>query len=265
MKSFDLMIKLDDVEKDAAEILVDGVIDGTTYRFLFDTGASTTRVRNDDTIAKFESLGSKDTYGVFSKMKNELIEVSSLSLGPIVKENFQMARYEQDSTAHNIIGMDFLHDHIYHFDFIHNKVFVDGVVDQPTTYFTLQVGDKVKPYVEAYIGDRKMNAIWDTGAGITVVDSNLIQQYSSYFEELAAVEGIDSTGAATETPLYMMQSMVIGNEVFPPLKVIAIDLSPLNAKLEKPMEIILGYNALNKANWLLDFPNKKWAILNMNK
>ncbi len=264
MNSFDLIIKHDLEEEDAAEILVNGFIDDKSYQFLFDTGANTTRVRNDDYINRFESFGSKDTYGVFSKMKNESIIVPKFTLGPMEKTDFQMYRYDQDSTAHNIIGMDFLHDHSYYFNFIENKVEIDKEVCEDLEFFDLHIGNKVKPYVDAFLGETKVSAIWDTGAGITVVDSSIVQKYPEYFERINDVQGTDSTGASTTTPMYMMQSMIIGNYQFPTLKVIEIDLSSLNEKLEKPMEIILGYNSLNKANWLLDFVNRKWSILKMN-
>jgi len=264
MKSFDLVIKQDKEVEDAAEILVDGVIDGRTYRFLFDTGANTTRVRNDDYINHFESYSSKDTYGVFSKMKNEQIIVPKLALGPIEKVDFQMYRYDKDSPAHNIIGMDFLQDHSYYFNFAENNVEVDKQGLEESEFFDLHVGNKEIPNVDVYMEDAKVNAIWDTGAGITVVDSRFVERYPKLFESLNIVQGTDSSGSSTETPMYMMQSVVIGNKLFPKLKVISIDLFSINSKLEKPMDIILGYNCLNKANWLFDFLNKKWAIVKMN-
>jgi predicted aspartyl protease len=264
MKSFDLVINHDKEVEEAAEILVDGVIGGRTYRFLFDTGANITRVRNDDYINRFESQSSKDTYGIFSKMKNEQIIVPKLALGPIEKIDFQMYRYDKESPAHNIIGMDFLHDHSYFFNFVENNVEVDKQGFDELEFFDLQIGNKVKPYVDVYVEDTKVRAIWDTGAGITVVDSRLVEKYPKSFKAFKVVQGTDSTGSSTETPMYLMESMIIGNKQFPSLKVISIDLSSINAKLEKPMDIILGYNCLNKANWLFDFPNKKWTIVKMN-
>jgi hypothetical protein len=56
MNSFDLIIKHDLEEEDVAVILVNGFIDDKSYQFLFDTGANTTRVRNDDYIQTGEIL-----------------------------------------------------------------------------------------------------------------------------------------------------------------------------------------------------------------
>jgi hypothetical protein len=34
----------------------------------------------------------------------------------------------------------------------------------------------------------------------------------------------------------------------------------MNASIEIPMDLILGYSTLRKANWVFDFPRKQWAI-----
>jgi len=39
-----------------------------------------------------------------------------------------------------------------------------------------------------------------------------------------------------------------------------VDLSRANATLDLPMDLILGYTTLRQANWLFDFPAKRWAI-----
>jgi hypothetical protein len=35
----------------------------------------------------------------------------------------------------------------------------------------------------------------------------------------------------------------------------------VNATIEVPMDLILGYSTLNKAHWLFDFPGQRWAVL----
>jgi len=48
--------------------------------------------------------------------------------------------------------------------------------------------------------------------------------------------------------------------VFPPHRVAGVDLSHVNSTIEVRMDMILGYGTLRKANWLFDFPRKRWAI-----
>jgi hypothetical protein len=63
-----------------------------------------------------------------------------------------------------------------------------------------------------------------------------------------------------ETPMFIMSASIIGNHNFPPHKVAGVDLSQVNSTIDIPMDLILGYSTLSQANWLFDFPGKKWAI-----
>ena len=61
--------------------------------------------------------------------------------------------------------------------------------------------------------------------------------------------------------MFMMAATIIGDLEMSPQKVAGVDLSGVNSTLDVPMDVILGYNTLSKANWLMDFPRKQWAIL----
>jgi hypothetical protein len=37
----------------------------------------------------------------------------------------------------------------------------------------------------------------------------------------------------------------------------------VNSKIEHPMTMILGYSTLYRADWVFDFPGRKWGILEM--
>jgi hypothetical protein len=63
--------------------------------------------------------------------------------------------------------------------------------------------------------------------------------------------------------MYMMAAATIGGYTFPTQRVAAVDLSQLNATLERPMNLIVGYNLYSKAHWLFDFPRKRWRITQM--
>lgn len=60
-----------------------------------------------------------------------------------------------------------------------------------------------------------------------------------------------------------MESIEIGGQLFPEQMVAVMDLSHFNEYMEQPIDLILGYNTICKANWIFDFPNNKWAILKM--
>ena len=261
MNGFALIIKPDEEEAEAAEILVDGKLGGRNYRFLLDTGAATTRVKCDDYILAFPNVEKRETRGTFSKSNLDLIIVPDIALGPITKENFTLAR-APESAPNNIIGMDLLKDYSLLFDFAKGRVEVDAACppEGAGACRELTLGSKSHPYVGVTFGGMSARAVWDTGAGMTVVDSQFVKDNPSLFRELSLSSGTDSAGVTRETPLFAMKAMTIGNTAFPAHKVAALDLSPIKASTDVPMDLILGYNLLHRANWWFDFPNRKWAV-----
>jgi len=266
MSGFNLIIKPDEDDPEAAELYVDGIIGGKNYRFILDTGSARTCVQFDDYTATFDSIQKSDSSGVFAESSDDLITVPYIELGPIFKKKFSLVRLPENSpNTRNLIGMDLLQDYCFHFLFDENRVLVKKLeeIEIKNTLQDLFVGKKFHPYVNIHFGKTQATAVWDTGAGITIVDMNFIKKHSSYFKEVGQSIGTDSTGAKMKTPMFIMGKTIIANNEFPPHKVAGVDLSHLNSTTEVPMDLILGYNSLSKANWLFDFPNKKWVILKM--
>ena len=107
MNELTLIIKHDDEEVEAAEILVDGTIGGKRYRFLLDTGAARTSVIFDDYTSTFQSTERSSSSGVFANDSDDLITVPSIEVGPISKRDFTLVRAaDKDPGISNLIGMD---------------------------------------------------------------------------------------------------------------------------------------------------------------
>lgn len=263
MKMIELRIKPDKNEPEAAEVLVDGKIEGRDYCFLLDTGAACTTLVPDAYIGKLETLNQSIGHGVFSSGEEELVKLTKIEIGPMCKESATVKRLKTNFIgARNSVGMDMLREYSYAFYFNENRVVIDPEIGVVNTQ-ELVLGKNHHPYVEVFFGGIKAKAVWDTGAGITVVDLKFIKENPEFFEELEISNGTDSTGATQESPMFLMKSPKMANLEFPPHKVAGVDLSHVNKTTEIPMDMILGYSTLNKADWLFDFPNKKWAILNL--
>ncbi|MBG0738218.1 hypothetical protein IV500_02050 [Paeniglutamicibacter antarcticus] len=99
-----------------------------------------------------------------------------------------------------------------------------------------------------------------TGAGITVVDVGFLMPNVCGFQEVQSTFGTDATGSRVETRTFIMVGPEIGGYRFPAHRVAAVDLSNANESLETRMDMILGYTTLRQANWLMDFPAKRWAV-----
>lgn len=261
MSQFNLIIVPDEDEAEGALVLVDGTVGPHTYRFLLDTGAGTSSVAYDDYTATFDSAARNHSSGVFASSSADLITVPEIALGPVVKKDFTLVRAAKE-TQHmpNLIGMDFLKDSCCHFLFDENRVTVDEDYQAGYPFEELWLDKKFHPYVAVECGAVTCKAVWDTGASITIVDLNFIKKYPHFFEEAGQSSGTDATGSQMETPMFVMAEAVIGKQKFPAQRVAGVDLSQVNATLETPMDLILGYSIMRKANWLFDFPRKRWAI-----
>ena len=263
MSGFDLIISPDEEEAEAAEIFVDGTVGGHPYRFLLDTGAARTRLAFDAYTATFPCLEQHSSSGVFAASTEEVIQVPSIELGPLTTTACLVVRgAAQHPDRRHLIGMDLLKEHCCHFVFDAQRVEVDPEEASAFSgsFQALLLDRAFHPYVEVQFEALTAQAVWDSGADLTIVDLNLVKNQPALFQVADSSRGTDATGAAQETPMFLMAATTIGGVAFPPQKVAGVDLTPVNATLEVPMDLILGYNTLRKANWLLDFPRQRWAI-----
>lgn len=263
LPTIDLHVEIDPEAADEALYFVDGYIHEHPYKFLLDTGAGRSGIIADEFNAELESAGKSGGSGVFMPSNDDLVNVSAIQVGPLVQENMVVGRVKGGAANRpNIIGMDFWQHYRCEFLFDQNKL----VIDQPdsilVTLYTLQTSAKCHPCVDVKLENITARAVWDTGASITIVDSNFIEKYPNLFTTDGASEGTDATGASFETPMYKMNACTIGDRAFPEVRVTSVDFSHINANSDTPMDMIVGYNILSKANWLFDFPNKKWAFIN---
>ena len=263
MSEFHLIIQQDEEDIEAAEVWVDVSIGTKQYRFLLDTGAARTSVVLDNYTSTFESVGQNNSPGVFAKSNDDLITLPSFELGPISKKDLTVFRATGDGPGlRNLVGMDVLKDFCLHFLFDEHRVLVDpsGASEIVDSFQELTVDAKFHPYVDVQLEKVRASAVWDTGASITVVDTNFVYKHPTLFEEVGQSHGTDSSGFTMETPMFIMSATVIGNHRFPPHKVAGVDLSQVNSTIDIPMDLILGYSTLSHANWLFDFPGRKWAV-----
>jgi hypothetical protein len=89
---------------------------------------------------------------------------------------------------------------------------------------------------------------------------DLIIKHPGLFQEVERSHGTDATGTQMETPTFIMAASIIGGAPIPSHTVAGVDLSHVNASIDVPMDLILGYSTLRHANWLFDFPRKRWGI-----
>lgn len=257
-----LIVVPDSDEPGAAELYVRGTVNGRDYRFLLDTGAARSGIITDPFTASLPSLGTHSSSGVFSASHDEVVSVERLQIGPVVRQLFQLTRTIGDAGPRgNLIGMDILKDHCCHFLLDSSALVFDPEQDLSGLQFQALLFDqKFHPYVRVQCGQAEGQAVWDTGASLTVVDTAFVERHPACFTDAGHSTGTDANGSQVETAMFAMAAVQLGGVHFPAHRVAAVDLSAVNATLEFPMDLIIGYNLYRQANWLFDFPNRRWAI-----
>jgi predicted aspartyl protease len=258
------LVIVPDEEDPGAFVFVDGLIEKEQYRFLLDTGAASSEICYDTYTANFEIIGNKNSSGAFSSSNLDIVQVPSISIGPIHQKNFIIRRQsEKGKKIYNLIGMDLLKDHCCHFLFDSDSLVINPQVDDNLKMMKLLLGPKNHPYVDVSFDEITVRAVWDTGASITVVDHSFIENNNQLFQKIGVSRGTDATGASQDTSSYVMSSSRIGSHTFPPCEVVSVDLSHINSSTKIPMTMILGFTTIQYANWLFNFPTKLWTITEM--
>jgi hypothetical protein len=216
-----LSIEPDPDDPGCATVLVEGTVAGRPCRFVLDTDV------------------------VIGPLRAATLEVVRVpGAGPVPR---------------NLLGMDVLGRYACHFRLGAGVLEVEASpaarADQE-----LLVGPRGHPYVGVHWPGVTAQACWDTGAGATVVNREFWQAHPGLFEEIGVSTGTDSDGTQAETPVLRMTGPVIGHRAFAGHSVVAVDLSGVNAGLEHPMDLILGYPTLRQSDWLFDFPARRWAL-----
>lgn len=267
MNGFGFHVEQDKDDPDSSDVYVDGTIDNKPYRFRLDTGAGRTSIKSDGFTSGFKVVGTKTGAGAFAKTTDDLIIVPQIQIGSLLQSQTTVVRTPKSaSNRANLLGMDFLKAFPLHFLYDSRRVEVVDVTALATkvSLLDLFMGENNHPYVDLiWEGGIKAKGVWDTGAGMTLFDSAFMKKHPKLFTKVGTSIGTDSSGTSQETPVYQVTGFTLGGKRFPATKAVVIDLSVPNSTIKTPMDFILGYNVQKKANWIFDFPNKKWAISKM--
>ena len=233
-----LIIEVDAEDPDCAEILADGTVAGRSYRFMIDTGAGRSQVVADAFTSTLPRVGTHTSTGVFGERDNDLIVLPDIALGATTMTSVEVSRVQPG--GHNLLGTDVLGRHccVFDFDAVELRFEAPGTA---STRWDLVTDARGHCYIDVAWSGAVGYACWDSGAGITIVDTGFVERNGSLFTAAGMSSGTDVTGADAQTATFVMSDARIGDVVFAPHKVAAVDLSRANAGLDRRMDLILGY------------------------
>ena len=159
----------------------------------------------------------------------------------------------------NLLGMDVLQKHRSMFKF-QDDMLASEQHPISGAQLPLEMDSGGRPYVRVLWPRILARACWDAGASITVVNSAFVKDHPELFESAGHSRGTDSTGTRVETESLIMAGRKIGGSTFPAHRVAQVDISKLGSGTCNRIDIILGYTTLKHADWIMDFPARRWGI-----
>ncbi len=254
-----MLVQADPDDPDCADVMVAATLAGHQRWFRLDTGAARTQVLADDELAELAPVRAESSAGAFGQAASfEIVTVRDLIIGDLVVPELDVSRVAPDSGQQYLLGMDVLGRYCCRFRFGAGLL---ELRDSPAVEADLEltVDDRGHAYVQLAWNGVTAGACVDSGGGITAVDRAFADRHAGLFTPAGSATGTDTTGAQFATPTFTMAGPTIGGVPFPPKRVLVLDLTPVNKDLEFPMDVILGAPTLSQANWLFDFPARRWA------
>lgn len=257
-----LTVLPDESDDVALQAWVDVAADGVPLRMLVDTGTTRTAVPHVEPFASRTISPGPGGRGVFGATATDpLIDLNTLQAGDLVTNSLLVERQPELWVHPPLLGMDVLGSHACLFDFADRTLHLDAEPQVTSGWLPLTTEPHRTPTVEVIWAAATLTAVWDTGAGITIVD----RAWATAHPEIVTISdakgvGTDSTGATTDNPQGRMASCRIGGLEFPEQLCGVVDLSALNSGKRSAVQMIIGLPLMVHATWFLDFPRHRWTV-----
>jgi hypothetical protein len=249
-----LRVEPDEEFEECAVLCVDGTVSGIPQRFVLDSGSATTQIVDPDALISAFVVGEDTAEGLFGRALVELVVLSDLTVAGLTAGGRTVHRLRSGGAgARSLLGLDVLSDHAL---LLHGPAATlhTTVTGGLAANLPLERGTRGHCYLPVALpGGRVVRALWDTGAGITVVDRELVTSHPELFTALGSASGTDAMGATAVTDVCRMEAYWIADVYFSSHSV-AI------GNLPEPFKMILGYPTLCQAIWSVDLPSGRWAV-----
>ena len=255
----ELQIEILKEEENSGRIFATGKVDGNSVRFYIDTGSSSTKVKTNEVFDRYTSLESKSIIGISGKpIDLSKINIQNITMGPFSILNHQILRYPNSPEFESTVGIDLIQNKIVGFEFTKSKITELDSVDTDS-HFT--VGPNGYILIDANISGAKMSGIWDTGAGLTTIDSGFVKKNATLFEFVKELDANDPTGNGFKMKLYTIKKIRIGSLNFDNVQVLAYDFSAIRAKFnDQSINMAIGFNLMIHNDWYFNMKNHTWFV-----
>lgn len=244
----------------SGKIYVECSFDAVSEKCFLDTGAFFSAVKFTDATAAYQRVGSIYFGGAAGTRKEiDAIEVENVMVGISSLLGERIGRFNKDdSTAESIVGSNFFASKAFSFEFEETPSLSFG--SAVATEDGLEVHKEKVFSIPLKLGASTMRGVWDTGAGLSVINQDFVDSYPDEFVFLGDVPGNDLTGSSVPLKLYRLKMMSIGNLEFVDTNLLGMNFDLIHKHLGKNLDFIIGFNTIVRANWAMDLKNRKWSV-----
>jgi len=113
--------------------------------------------------------------------------------------------------------------------------------------------------IPIHLGEQVVDALFDTGADITVIDSEYVQGHAQLFELVRSEEGTDAHGHRVQSNVYRCRTIIVGQLRLVNVEMASFDFGEFLRERMEGSPVILGNNVISRATWSFDMKAAKWA------
>ena len=103
------------------------------------------------------------------------------------------------------------------------------------------------------IGSLTLPCIFDTGAGLSVLNARFLDAVKSQMEELEPIETRDGSGKVFPLRVFYHPAVSLAGKTLGDVRLLVIDLSPIEQFTGKEIGAVLGFEAMKNHSWLLEW------------
>jgi hypothetical protein len=228
--------------------------DGEARRCLFDSGSASSHAESNGMLATYPVIAPATQSGASGIQQTcDWVAVRAFSSAGITVPEHQIVRCEGPNPG-NVVGIDFFQGKTLLLSGTELTA-IDEPIPAPRLAFTFAPAGLI--LLPTSLGA----AVWDTGAGLTSVDTSYALAHPELFIFVQDVDGGDSTGHAVKMKLFTLKEITVGGHAWKDLSVLGFDFTPARAGgIGLEANLILGYNLITRANWALDLRTRSFTL-----
>lgn len=227
-----------------------------------DTGASTTRIALAPWNQDLPAIGASVSTGASGQSTRcDDIVATNVALKAAQGNDIARAKYGVTRCAANdgddLLGLDFFRNARFTLDFDRREMvfFGESLVGGHATPLRLLGPERKLVGIDLRIGATSAAGLLDTGAEICAVDLPFVLKHRKLFAPVKnKAKASEASGRKFASRLFKIKALDLGGgRVARDVYALAYDFGVLRQALGPGAPFIIGYNALSRFNWELDF------------